>query len=98
MATNVLWFRRDLRLTDHPALLAALGAGDDVVPLFVLDPHLADPAGAPRLAVLAGCLADLHERTGGALVLRRGDPATEVARLAGEVEAGAVYVTEDFGP
>ena len=29
----VVWFRRDLRVTDHPALLAALDASDEVVPV-----------------------------------------------------------------
>ena len=98
MATSVLWFRRDLRLADQPALHAALGDGDDVVPLFVLDPRLEKAAGSPRLAFLDGCLAELHERTGGALVVRRGDPAVEVAAVAREVEAGAVHATTAFGP
>lgn len=37
---SVLWFRRDLRLGDHPALTAAVqDAGPDggVLPLFVVD-------------------------------------------------------------
>ena len=33
----VVWFRRDLRVTDHPALLAALDAAEEVVPVFVVD-------------------------------------------------------------
>ena len=98
MAATVLWFRRDLRLADHPALVAALAAADEVVPLFVLDPALLGPAGAPRTAFLFGCLGHLRARTGGALVLRQGDPVVEVAQLAAEVGAGAVHVTADFGP
>ena len=98
MTTTVLWFRRDLRLADHPALLAALGAADEVVPLFVLDPALLGPAGAPRTAYLFGCLEELGRATGGALVLRHGDPAVEVPRLAADVGADRVHVTEDFGP
>ncbi len=94
----VLWLRRDLRLDDHPALVAAVEAGDEVVPLFVLDPRLRGPSGAPRLAFLAGCLAELRERTGGALVLRSGDPVREVPRLAAEVDAPVVVVTGDSGP
>ena len=35
--TSVMWFRRDLRLADNPALIAAAESGD-VLPLFVLDP------------------------------------------------------------
>ena len=37
MACTVVWFRRDLRLRDNPALTAALADGD-VLPLFVVDP------------------------------------------------------------
>ncbi len=98
MTTSVLWFRRDLRLADHPALLEALEAADDVVPLFVLDPALLGPSGAPRIAQLLGCLHALRESTDGALVLRSGDPVVEVPRLAAEVGADQVFVTEDFGP
>ena len=46
--TSLLWFRRDLRLADHPALLAALdsaGPDGDVVGLFVVDPRLWGPSG-----------------------------------------------------
>ena len=98
MSTSVLWFRRDLRLADHPALVVALAAADEVVPLFVLDPALLDPAGAPRTAFLFGCLEHLAARTDGALVLRSGDPVVEVPRLADEVGADRVHVTADFGP
>ena len=90
----MLWFRRDLRLDDHPALDAAVAEADEVVPLFVLDPRLAGPSGAPRLAFLAGCLAELRDRTGGALVVREGDPVREVPRLAAEVGAGDVFAIQ----
>ncbi|MGB4809848.1 MAG: deoxyribodipyrimidine photo-lyase, partial [Candidatus Phosphoribacter baldrii] len=36
--TSVWWARRDLRVADHPALLAAAASGGHVVPLFVIDP------------------------------------------------------------
>ena len=36
----VVWFRRDLRLHDHPALADALASGRPVAPLFVFDPRL----------------------------------------------------------
>src|SRR4051812_43066643 len=49
--TSVLWLRRDLRLHDHPALHEAAKDGP-VVALFVLDPRLLKPAGAPRIAFL----------------------------------------------
>jgi DNA photolyase len=48
----VVWFRRDLRVADHPALRAALDAADQVVPVFVVDRALLDgrpaaPTAAP---------------------------------------------------
>ena len=39
-ATAIAWFRRDLRLHDHPALVAALASADAVIPVFVLDDRL----------------------------------------------------------
>lgn len=43
----VLWFRRDLRLADHPALLAA-ERGETVLALYVLDERLIGLAAAER--------------------------------------------------
>ena len=51
---SVMWFRRDLRIGDNPALLEA--AADDVLPLFVLDPALWGPAGPVRRAYLGASL------------------------------------------
>ncbi len=98
MTTSVLWFRRDLRLADHPALLAARDDADDVLPLFVLDDALRGPAGAPRLAFLYRCLRELEERTDGRLRVLTGRPDDVVARVAREVSATGVHVSSDHGP
>lgn len=105
MPTTVVWFRRDLRLSDNPALVAAVAAAKDgaaadrrVVGLFCLDPRLTGPAGRPRLAFLHDCLRALDRSIDGRLVVRRGDPATVVPRLAAEVGATAVFAADDFGP
>ena len=95
--TSLLWFRRDLRLGDHLALTEAAGAGP-VVPLFVLDPALLGPAGAPRTAFLFRCLRALDESMGGRLVVRSGDPVDVVPAVAAEAGAGSVLVSADFGP
>ncbi|RJK97823.1 deoxyribodipyrimidine photo-lyase [Vallicoccus soli] len=89
-----MWFRRDLRLADNPALLAAAEA-DEVVPLFVVDPRLWGTSGAPRRAYLARSLDALRERTG--LVVRRGDPAEEVVRAARAAGAESVHAAADTG-
>lgn len=97
MSTSIMWFRRDLRLADNLALVAAAEDTDDVLPLFVLDPRLWEPAGAPRRAYLVASLASLAERIGG-LVVRTGDPVDVVPAVAKEVGATSVFVSADFNP
>src|SRR5688500_11722822 len=97
MSTAVMWFRRDLRLRDNPALLAALEA-DEVVPVFVVDPALWARSGPVRKAYLSASLRSLDESMGGALVVRRGRPADELTRLVRHLGAESVHVAADFGP
>jgi deoxyribodipyrimidine photo-lyase len=99
--TALLWFRRDLRLGDHPALHAALdAAGPDgtVVPVFVFDDRLYGPSGDPRRRFLHDCLTELDGSMDGALVRRHGDPARVLPELAAEVGTATVHVTADAGP
>ncbi len=100
MPAAVLWFRRDLRLGDHPALLAAAGEGP-VTALFVLDEALRKPSGAPRVAFMYRTLRALDSQLrehGGALVVRRGKPENVVPAVAREAGASSVHVSADFGP
>jgi deoxyribodipyrimidine photo-lyase len=96
----VLWFRRDLRLCDHPAARAAAAeaGADGVVPLFVVDPALWRPAGPPRTAWLVRSLRALDAALGGNLVVRTGDPAAVVPQVADDAGAAGVHVTADAGP
>ena len=96
MSTSVLWFRRDLRLTDNPALLAATRS--PTLPLFVIDPALWGPAGPVRRAYLARSLRRLDESLGGALHVRTGDPALVVPQVAAQVAASQVHCAADFAP
>ena len=100
---SVLWFRRDLRRHDNPALLAALDAartdGDgEVLPLFVLDDALWTPSGDPRRAWLVRSLHALDSSLGSALVVRHGDPAVVVPEVAKALGARTVHIAADFGP
>lgn len=95
--TAILWYRRDLRLGDHPALLAAAAAGEDVLPVFVWDPRLV-ASGGRRTERLRASLAALDADTGGALVVRTGDPAQAITALAAEVGADQVHVTRETTP
>jgi len=101
--TVLVWFRRDLRLHDHPALYDAVGVARRIVPVFVLDEALLRGRwpSANRAWFLDGSLraldAQLRER-GGRLIVRSGRPELVIPRLAAEVGAEAVLVTRDVGP
>ena len=88
----LLWFRQDLRLTDHAALHAAVGSGRAVLPVYVLDDAAAGDwavGGASRWWVhhsLTALARDL-DAVGAPLVLRNGDSVTMLAALARDVGA-----------
>lgn len=88
----VVLFTRDLRVHDHPALATATRGPQKVVPLFVLDDRLLGSAN--RTSFLLESLADLRASLGGSLVIRRGDPASEVAAFA----PSAIFVSADVSP
>lgn len=94
--TALMWFRRDLRLADNPALVAAAESGE-VLPFFVLDPTLTKTPGR-RLDRLKQSLASLHKATDGALVVRTGDPASVVPTVAEEVGAESVHISMETNP
>jgi deoxyribodipyrimidine photo-lyase len=96
-APGLVWFRDDLRVSDHPALHAAAASGAPLVLLYVLD----DTGTAARRLGAAGrwwlhlsleALAASLERRGGRLVLRSG-PAEEVlAAVLHETGARHLYL------
>ncbi|MGE9807266.1 cryptochrome/photolyase family protein [Janibacter sp. G1551] len=94
--TALLWFRRDLRLSDHPALLAAAADGE-VLPFVVVEPQLLTDHRPPARRLLRS-IAALHEATGGALVVRCGHPVDLVPRAAAAVGAVRVHITRDTTP
>ncbi|MEA2838439.1 MAG: deoxyribodipyrimidine photo-lyase [Bradyrhizobium sp.] len=95
----IVWFRDDLRLSDHPALDAAAKTGAPVICLYVFDELStnARPLGAAARWWLAQSLRALRkslEAIGSALVLRRGAAAKVIAELARDADAGAVFWNE----
>ena len=95
----IVWFRDDLRLSDHPALHAAARAGAPVIGLYVQDeasPALRPLGGAARwwLAQSLRALEGSLQAKGATLVLRRGPAARIIPAVAREAEAGAVFWNE----
>jgi deoxyribodipyrimidine photo-lyase len=102
-STAVVWFRRDLRLADNPALLAACERSDQVVALYV---HAPEEEGAWRpgaasnwwlhhsLQQLDGAL----RKRGGALTLRRGASLEQLLSVVRETGASAVYWNRLYEP
>jgi deoxyribodipyrimidine photo-lyase len=100
---TVVWFRRDLRLSDNPALGAAVARGGAVVAAWVHAPgEEGDSApGAAARVFLHGALRSLAESLearGGRLALRRGPTIKALIDLAKETGADAVYANKVWEP
>lgn len=95
--TVICWFRRILRLDDHPALVAAAAEGA-VIPLVILDPAEArdHPASAMRQALSLPLLDQALQRRGSRLIVRRGAPAQVLETMARDTGATAVHASEGF--
>jgi deoxyribodipyrimidine photo-lyase len=101
MATRpcIVWFRDDLRLSDHPALHAASNTGAPMICLYVFDDidTNARPLGGAARWWLAQSLRALEKSLkllGSPLVLRRGSAAKIIAELARRADASSVFWNE----
>jgi deoxyribodipyrimidine photo-lyase len=95
MANALVWFRRDLRVADNPALHAALEAGLTPVPVYIHEPPAGRwPLGSASAWWLHQSLEQLDSRLrslGSRLIIARGDSATELRRLCEAFAAGEVF-------
>jgi len=103
VTTAIIWFRRDLRVHDHPALYAAREGVEWLVPVFVLDDRLLHGrhASGARTQFLLECLTDLDEalgKRGTRLVVRHGQPERELAALVRETGATELHFSADVTP
>jgi deoxyribodipyrimidine photo-lyase len=89
----ILWFRRDLRLADHPGLHEAVATGRPVIPVFLNDEVVEAHGAAPkwRLGLGVAAFADRLDVAGGRLVLRRGRALDTLRALVRETGATAVW-------
>lgn len=95
---TLLWFRRDLRLHDLPALLNAASPDRAVLACYVLDPRLKKSAGPRRLQYLYEALRELRESLDGRLLVTEGRSDRRIPQLAKAIGASSVHVSGDYTP
>ena len=101
--TAIVWFRRDFRLADNPALDRAREDFERIVPVYIHDPEAEAPwsPGAASRWWLHHALDELRQRLadrGARLIIRKGDARTELERLVGETGASGVYWNRLYEP
>ena len=93
--TSIIWFRRDLRINDHPALAAAIESADQVIPLFILDKSQIDDAGEKLLAYMGQSLRALDESLGNRLHIIEGDQVTVLKELIQQYGVEEVHISTE---
>jgi deoxyribodipyrimidine photo-lyase len=96
----LVWFRRDLRLGDHPMLTAAVAGGRPLVPVFILDPET-DALGAAakwRLGLSLAHFSKRLEAVGAKLTFRRGPALAVLEALLAETGADGVMWSRLYDP
>ncbi len=107
-ACNIVWFKNDLRLHDHEALVRACEKDLPVLGLFVIDIRWAQShklgfttRGAHWFRFLYEALAELKNNLaarGGTLLVRTGLPEDIVYQEAVRHQAQAVYTANEMAP
>ena len=104
---GLVWFRRDLRTTDHPALALALQSCAQVHCVFVFDRAILDalPRQDRRVEFIQASVAELDTdlrtlsgQSDGGLITRHAVAADEIPRLAAALQADAVFAARDYEP
>jgi len=99
--TSILWFKRDLRLSDHPALARAAGQGA-VMPVYIVEPGYwaAPDTSARQWAFISECLQDLRAACadqGAPLIVRTGDAVDTLRDLCARHGIGRIFSHEETG-
>lgn len=95
---SIFWFRRDLRLADNPALLAALAEADEVIPLFIMDEDVASRAGENRNANLVNSLKSLDQSLAGNLHVISGSVVDVLQKVMKHYQTSSVHCHQEFAP
>ncbi|MEM9821323.1 MAG: DASH family cryptochrome [Bacteroidota bacterium] len=106
MKSALLWFRNDLRLSDHLALQAALKESDTIVPVYIFDEQWLGKdqwgfqrTGPFRMQFLLESLKDLKEHLqeiGSDLIIGRGDPVVLLKEIAEQYECSTIFASKEY--
>ena len=94
--TSIIWFRRDLRINDHPALLAAIESSDQVIPLFILDKKQIAEAGAKLLAYMGQSLKALDLSLDNRLHIIEGDQVEILQEMIYQYKVEEVHISAEY--
>ena len=95
---SIVWFRRVLRISDHPALVAALSESDEIVPVFIIDSKLIERTGSNGLAYLAQSLQHLDASLDKKLQVIAGQPIDVLKKLQEKYNAQSVHISAEYEP
>lgn len=98
---TIVWFKRDLRISDHAALAAAAQRGP-VLPLYIIEPdYWQQPDTSLRhWQFIRGALLELDrqlQQLGQALLVQRGPASKVLLQLCRQYQASAVFSHEETG-
>jgi deoxyribodipyrimidine photo-lyase len=97
--TAIFWFRQDLRLKDNPALTAAVNAGYDILPIYILDEENCDwPMGGASKTWLYHSLSHLNDKLDGKLRCFTGDAQKVLQKLCREHDIYNIYWNRCYEP
>tara|TARA_X000001036_G_scaffold439707_1_gene491862 strand:- start:3586 stop:4875 length:1290 start_codon:yes stop_codon:yes gene_type:complete len=103
MKIAIFWFRRDLRLEDNTALLAALKSGYKVLPIFIFDQNILSdlPKQDARLNFIHDLLTDINSRLhefGSGVQCLFGNPLNIWIYLIETYDISSVFINKDYEP
>jgi deoxyribodipyrimidine photo-lyase len=99
----IVWFRKDLRLADQPALDTALQANKEIIPVFIWDGEEGgnwSPGAASRwwLHHSLDSLSSSITKLGGTLILVQGKAAQVLPELAQTYQADQIFYGRCYDP
>lgn len=104
LSVQVMWFRRDLRLTDNAGLYYALRTGVPVVPIFIFDKNILDKLedkSDRRVSFIHEALNEMQTllaSLGSSLEIYYGSPLEVYKELVNKYAIQNVFTNHDYEP